>query len=235
MPVLAVLIYEWQGLHEPFSLRRFLPLLFGGGLVLSAYFGALWSEVAWISTPVLFGFLLIFFFVEGLLRYRPGLSVLEDISRRFLGVVYCALPLGLLLEIRHAEQGGQLICFLLLTVWVTDAGAYFVGRQWGKRKLSPHISPGKTLAGFWGGVGLAGITGGGMAYGFSLPFGWLEAFFLCSVLSVVGQVGDLAESLLKREAGVKDSGRLIPGHGGMLDRLDSLLFAVPVFYVFLLA
>ena len=261
IPVSALLIYEWQRLQEPFSLRRFLPLLFGVLIVLLARLPVTvnillpenvlptmnlstvgmqtanlvqqWPQATWFPESILYNLLLLFFFVEGLLNYRPNKPVLADVSRRFFGVIYCAVPLALLLEIRVAENGRLLVCFLLLTIWATDAGAYFMGRSWGKRKLAPNISPGKTRAGFFGGVLFASITGGSMAYGFSLPFGWIEAIFIAGILSIAGQVGDLAESLLKREAGIKDSGKLIPGHGGMLDRLDSLLFASPVFYLFL--
>lgn len=249
IPVSALLVYEWHRLREPFALHRFLPLLFGVLVVLLArvpesivplstvvradYLMQPWPKVTWMPESILYSFLLMFFFVEGLWRYRPDVPVLEDVSRRFFGVIYCTVPLALLLEIRAAENGEWLVCFLLLTIWATDIGAYFIGRHWGKRKLAPRISPGKTRAGFLGGVGFACVTGAGIAYRFSLPFGWIEAIFLGGILSVVAQVGDLAESLLKREAGVKDSGHLIPGHGGMLDRLDSLLFATPVFYLFL--
>ena len=186
-----------------------------------------------VPTSLLFSFLLLFFFTEGLLRFRPNTAIVEEVGKRFFGVLYCALPMALLVEIRGFEKGGLLICFLLLTIWATDVGAFFVGRRWGKHKLAPLISPGKTFAGFWGGLLAATLTSGGMAYTVSLPFGWVEGFLFGGILSIIGQVGDLAESLLKREACVKDSSQLIPGHGGLLDRLDSLLFAIPAFYLLL--
>ncbi|MBF0161447.1 MAG: phosphatidate cytidylyltransferase [Magnetococcales bacterium] len=245
VPVAALLVHEWHRLREPplgreDSLRRFLPLLFGVLLILVS--GV--PKVGWLaalpSLPLSLScmLLLLFFFAEGVWHYQPGRSALEDICRRYFGVLYCALPLALLLDVRQGVQGGVLICFLLLIIWATDVGAFFAGRRWGERKLAPLISPGKTLAGFWGGVVLASLTGGILSFLLSLfeqpfPYDWPAATLLGAVLSVVGQVGDLAESLLKREAGVKDSGHLIPGHGGMLDRLDSLLFAAPVYYLFL--
>ncbi|MBF0582663.1 MAG: phosphatidate cytidylyltransferase [Magnetococcales bacterium] len=243
VPVATVLIYEWYRMREPFVWRRFVPLTFGVWSVLWAGMPGMGPAVQ-TATPgmvpvgglpvfVVCTLLLLVFFAEGLLRHRPGMTVLDDVGWRFLGVLYCALPLVLLLEVHRAERGGWLICFLLLTIWATDVGAYFVGRRWGSRKLAPHISPGKTVAGFWGGMALASVVGGVMAHVVSLPYSWGEAILLAALLSVVGQLGDLAESLLKREAGVKDSGQLIPGHGGMLDRLDSLLFATPVYYLFL--
>lgn len=243
VPVATLLIYEWYRLREPFVLRRFLPLLLGVWSVLLVWMPTMEVTVQTVTSvarqetrvpiEVVFSLLLLFFFAEGLVRYRPGVSVLDDMTRRLFGVLYCTLPLVLLLEVRHAAQGGWLISFLLLTIWATDVGAFFAGRRWGCRKLAPHISPGKTYAGFWGGMVLASLVGGGLAYSVSLPYGWLEATLLGGLLSVVGQMGDLAESLIKREAGVKDSGQLIPGHGGLLDRLDSLLFAAPVYYLFL--
>lgn len=250
MPVSALLVYEWQKLKEPFSFARFLPLLLGVWAIVVAQIPESvlfslnagdptahpipsWPGTPWLPSSTLFTLLLVFFFVEGMIRYRPDRPVVEEVGRRFLGVVYCALPLTLLLEIRVAEHGRWLVCFLFLTIWATDIGAYFVGRRWGKHKLAPQISPGKTLEGFWGGIVFASAMGGGLTYGFPLPFGGLEATLLGGALAVVGQAGDLAESLLKREAGVKDSSQLIPGHGGFLDRLDSLLFAAPAFHLFL--
>ena len=240
IPVAIVLIYEWHRLWEPplqtnRSLGRFLPLLFGVLLILASGMpdGGTLAAFPKLPTSLSCSLLLLIFFAEGVWYYRSGVSTLEEIYRRFFGVLYCALPLILLVKVRQGEQGELLICFLLLTIWATDVGAFFAGRRWGKRKLAPHISPGKTFAGFWGGVVLASLTSGGVAYGLSLPHDWLTAILLGAVLSVVGQLGDLAESMLKREAGVKDSSRFIPGHGGVLDRLDSLLFATPVYYLFL--
>lgn len=229
IPTAALLVYEWQRLFEPFSWQRFLPLLFAVSLLLWAHR----PDHGGVPISLLCSFLLLFFFTEGLLRFRPNGSIVEDVGKRFFGVFYCALPLALLVEIRGFEKGGELICFLLLTIWATDIGAFFMGRRWGKRKLAPLISPGKTYAGFWGGILSATLTGGSVALVVSLPFGWVEGFLFGGILSIVGQVGDLAESLLKREAGVKDAGQWIPGHGGFLDRLDSLLFAIPAFYLLL--
>lgn len=250
--VVALLIREWHGLREPFSWRRFLPLLLGVWVIVAGHMpgafpgsiellggggeegGAWYPDAFRVSGAVVYVFLLLGFFVEGLWVYRPGRPVFQEISGRFFGVVYCAVPPALLVDIRGFERGGILLLFLMLTIWATDVGAYFVGRAWGRRKLAPSISPGKTWAGFWGGIVFACAVGFGMAWVVALPFDGERAVLFSGLLSVVGQVGDLAESLVKREAGVKDSGRLIPGHGGLLDRLDSLLFAAPVFYVLLM-
>lgn len=228
LPVSAILIYEWHVLGEPFSFSRYWPLLASVWCLLLAGI----SNNS-ISFALLISLFLLLFFVEGLIKFRPGQKVLDDVGRRFFGMIYCALPLALMLEIRNVEKGGFLLCFLLLVIWGTDVGAYFVGRTFGKRKLAPDISPGKTRAGFVGGVIVACITGVVVSRFFSLDFNYFEVVFLSLLLSMVGQVGDLAESLLKRESGVKDSGNLIPGHGGLLDRLDSLLFAAPILHAFL--
>ncbi|HIJ84512.1 MAG TPA: phosphatidate cytidylyltransferase, partial [Magnetococcales bacterium] len=119
----------------------------------------------------------------------------------------------------------------LFVLWASDSGALFTGKWMGQRKFAVHISPSKTVAGFVGGLVFGGLVAVLTAMGFSLSWGVIQSLGIGLILSLAGQLGDLAESMLKREAGVKDSGRLIPGHGGFLDRLDSLLFAVPVFYL----
>jgi len=135
-------------------------------------------------------------------------------------------------------SGGLLLLLPLFTTWASDIGAYAVGRTFGRHKLIPSVSPGKTVEGAIGGV-LASMLVAWLYVAFALapathlgftwrPFG---ALFFGALVSVAAQLGDLAESLLKREAGVKDSSTLIPGHGGVLDRCDSLLFVLPVSYI----
>jgi phosphatidate cytidylyltransferase len=129
-----------------------------------------------------------------------------------------------------------LLLLPLLLTWASDIGAYFVGRAFGKRKLMPSVSPGKTVAGAVGGL-LATMLVGWLYARFVLTPSTQLAFVRGGILvfailvSIAAQIGDLAESLLKREAGVKDSSHIIPGHGGILDRFDSLLFVLPVAYV----
>ena len=130
----------------------------------------------------------------------------------------------------HYLYGGEVLLYLLSLVWIADIGAYFSGRQFGKHKLAPAISPGKTWEGLVGGMvaNLMWILGV-----YQISSGWglgLWPFILIGVAtSLISVVGDLFESILKREAGVKDSGKLLPGHGGMLDRIDSVIAASPVF------
>ena len=128
--------------------------------------------------------------------------------------------------------------FLLAQVvtWLTDTGAYLVGRRWGRHRLAPAISPGKTIEGTLGGLAAGAVAAWLCAVAFALPLPALAAPVVGALLSAVGQLGDLAESLLKRQVGVKDSGGLVPGHGGILDRVDSLLVvAVATYYLALLA
>jgi phosphatidate cytidylyltransferase len=152
-------------------------------------------------------------------------------SALLLGIIYIfgAWKTGILLH----DMNPNWLMFGLLVNWVGDTGAYYVGRKFGRHKLAPSVSPGKS----WEGAAASVVTGVafGMIYlpltikGVSLPLAGLLAL----AANVAGQVGDLAESAIKRGAGVKDSGTLLPGHGGVLDRVDSTLFALPVLYSFL--
>lgn len=144
------------------------------------------------------------------------------------GALYVGVPACALVWLRAEVPGGmQHLIWLLAVIWATDICAYLVGRTVGGPKLAPNISPGKTWSGLLGGVAGATLLGGVVAHALGAGY-WLAAAVGGS-LAVVGQVGDLFESALKRQAGVKDSGHLIPGHGGLLDRIDGLVFAAPVF------
>jgi phosphatidate cytidylyltransferase len=144
-----------------------------------------------------------------------------------LGVVYVGLPALCLIWLRAApEVGLSALLWLLVVVWTTDTAAYFAGRAIGGPRLAPRISPGKTWSGLCGGVLGAALTGALTAWLLGSER-LLQAAGLGAVLAIVAQLGDLAESALKRAARVKDSGSLIPGHGGLLDRVDGLWFAAP--------
>ncbi len=140
-------------------------------------------------------------------------------------------PAGAPLAVLGGERGWILL--LLLGVWAYDTGAYFVGRRFGRRKFLVHISPSKTYAGLVGGLVACTVVVTAIATGLGEPP--LIGLLLGPLLAGAAQAGDLAESLIKRAAGKKDSGRLIPGHGGILDRVDSFLFAAPVVTLFVLA
>ena len=137
------------------------------------------------------------------------------------GFIYALLPALALLWIRERDASGLfLLLWVFIVTWSTDIGAYFVGRAIGRRKLAPAISPGKTVAGFWGGVAVAALLGGAWVVLTELG---PALFVLAPLLAMAAQAGDLFESWMKRRAGVKDSGAWLPGHGGVLDRLDGLV------------
>ena len=137
------------------------------------------------------------------------------------GFGYALIPALSLLWIRERDSHGlELLVWVFLVTWSTDIGAYFVGRRFGRRKLAPSISPGKTVEGLCGGIVAATLVGGAwvLATGLGRPL-----LALAPILAIAAQAGDLFESRLKRRAGVKDSGRTLPGHGGVLDRVDGLV------------
>lgn len=202
--------------------------------------------------------LVVLFLVPGLAPWLLGLAVLwwglatwlvltYPGSARLWSSIACKLLVGLLVLLPAWEglwllkqwpsgQGNWLILAVMVVVWVADIGAYFSGRAFGKRKLAPAVSPGKSWAGLYGGLGIALavtlITG--------LVRGWsgmhvLGALLTVALVVLISVVGDLTESMFKRQAGIKDSSQLLPGHGGVLDRIDSLTAAVPVFAVVLWA
>jgi len=166
---------------------------------------------------------------------------------------YVALPLGFLVQLREQWSGAFLLLYLLLLVWAGDIFAYFVGRTLGRHLMSPLISPKKTWEGALASL-LASLVVGMLLYNYALPISTAllnahliekrDGFFalqkpplwptllLSGAINIAAQLGDLVESLIKRGAGVKDSGTLLPGHGGMLDRIDALLFAAPVLWYY---
>ena len=168
-----------------------------------------------------------------LLGRSPLEQSLRDGAMTLFGVLYLGLTLGMLSMTRLLPQGEWLIFFLLLVTWASDTGAYYVGTLYGRHRLAPTISPKKTVEGLVGGL-IAAIIAGYIARWWFLPeLSGLDCLILATLLTIAGLWGDLAESAMKRTVGMKDSGGILPGHGGMLDRLDSLLFATPVFYYYI--
>ena len=164
---------------------------------------------------------------------------LGSVATTVTGVLYTGGMLSFAYALRYhpyavgAAAGAAVLLFPLVITWITDTGAFFVGRAFGRRKLMPSVSPGKSVEGAIGGLLFAMLAALLYERYVMIPIARL-AFYPGAVLlfgalvSIAGQIGDLAESLIKREAGVKDSSRIIPGHGGVLDRVDSLLFTIPV-------
>jgi phosphatidate cytidylyltransferase len=227
-----------------------VPIITGGTLVVLACF-AMWRADNGLVDPVpnvVHLALMAGLIVAGataIARGRPGPSSLADAAATIFGAVYLGLPLGALAWTRFGKlviepasgvfagvmDGRVVLLLLLVVIVVSDSAQYYTGRAFGRRPLAPTISPKKTVEGAIGGVAfgtLATVIGG--RYVFGAPLWILTLLGMAIVL--LGIVGDLFESLLKRSAGVKDSSNLIPGHGGVLDRIDSWLFAAPVYYVF---
>ncbi len=173
----------------------------------------------------------------GLLCYQvgfapPGNRHLSMFILLF-GILYIGYTLGHFLLLRNQQDGGLLVLFVLLVTWASDAAAYYVGKTWGARPLAPRLSPNKTVEGFLGGMVVAPVIAW-IGHLMFLPVVTpIDCLILGILFTILGLLGDLSESALKRQAGVKDSGALIPGHGGMLDRVDSLLLNAPVFYYYM--
>ncbi len=180
--------------------------------------------------------LLINFLLAGMLSlftFGQDTRVLDIVQKQIQGVLYIPLLLSLLILIRQEANGFQWIFTLVLTVFAGDTLAFYTGTYLGRHKLCPSISPGKTIEGSLGGVGANILAAVIMKPFFPPAVGWGMLLLYCLLSGAAAQMGDLFESQLKRVSGIKDSGGLLPGHGGMLDRIDALLFASPVAYLLL--
>jgi phosphatidate cytidylyltransferase len=174
--------------------------------------------------------------------FRPVDQMLADASTAIFGLFYAGFTLTALPALIEETNGPSLVAFLLCVVWAGDIAALYTGRAWGRHKLAPGLSPNKTWEGTLGSVaGSLLVTGGLLALAHLLSAQWDSVLLsypediwywltLAVVVNIAAQVGDLAESALKRSAGVKDSGTLLPGHGGVLDRIDALLIAAPALW-----
>lgn len=231
-------------MHEFFSMALPAPdrvpaLLMGAGASALWYWGnpRSWSNMdaataAILSNAMSPALLLALVLVPGifyLFRYRDISTVGARFTATLAGSVYVGLVFPLLAALgRDVASGADWIMVCLLIAWFGDTGGYFAGRFWGHRKLYEAVSPKKTWAGAIGGLA-ASVCAVALMKALRLPqLGWSGVLFLGIVGGSVGQLGDLAESLLKRSFGVKDSGAILPGHGGMLDRIDAVLFITPV-------
>ena len=162
----------------------------------------------------------------------PSPAAFTRAATMMFAPLYVGLPLGALVWI-HAHHGAGPTTWLIAVIAVSDSAQYYSGRAFGRRKLAPAVSPAKTVEGAVGGLIVVAIAGGLLAPSLLPEVSPVVAAGLAELLALFGIAGDLFESLLKRSAGVKDSSQLIPGHGGVLDRIDSHLFAAPIFYLFL--
>lgn len=226
----AIGLYEFYAMSLPQGreLEVRLALIGGSALVPLAWgFGPLGLQIG--LTVAVFGFAILLLF-----RFQDLKQVVHDLSLLLLGLLYVPLLLGHLALLHQLPWGREWVFLVLLIVMAGDTGAYFTGVSIGCRKLYPAISPNKSIEGALGGL-VGSLLGALLAkFWFFAALGYFDCVILGLGLGVLGQLGDLFESMLKRSFGVKDSGALIPGHGGILDRLDSLVFAFPPAYYYAL-
>jgi len=230
---LALLPFGWLALWEYLELvartgsapPRWPVYVVGAGV---------WAVAAWFPAqlmPAIIGGALLLF-MSALGRRQGAAGFLPASAAAAFALLYIGVPFAFLLDLFGWYWRGHLVVlYLLLLVWVGDTAAYFVGRALGRNKLAPVLSPGKTVE------GTAASLVATVAVGYWLLPKWFgvgaaHALLLPIIVNVAAQAGDLAESALKRSAGVKDSSTLLPGHGGMLDRIDSLLFAAPALWYY---
>lgn len=225
------------------ALSEFYGMLENKGLRIYRNFGILVGAVIPLSIMLRFELTRgweLFFLAAGLLTLiilqfcrRDNSGAIVDISVTIFGIIYIAWFLSFLIKIRYMEGGLRLIVMLLLIAKGGDIGAYLVGSRFGRTPLLPRISPRKSVEGAAGGLLLSAAAGtaGGMLM--KLPMTFAHLLFVGVSLGILGQLGDLSESLVKRDCRVKDSGNFFPGMGGILDVVDSLIFTAPVFYFYL--
>lgn len=193
-----------------------------------------WNPWVWTSGVFVPFYIMVRFLTA--IFIPDGRTALLSLGRGVCGIFYIGVPLGLLGFLAAMEPVAMLLMFIM--IWANDTGAFLVGSRIGRRRLCERLSPKKSWEGFWGGLILCAIVG--LIYalcwrqGCQHPLRFITYGVLGLVVSVAATLGDLFESMLKRVAGVKDAGRLLPGHGGMLDRIDSLLFVAPVTFVVLI-
>ncbi len=229
--VAMIAVYEFVSVVFGYGAKQRKPEMLAlmalalGNLMLTAY------------RPVLIGAGLvcsfIFIFIYNILHHRHEP---DDVMYQMFALVYIALPLGMLIQMYSFVSGYLFVGLIFIIAVLTDTMAYFVGMKFGKRRLAPTISPKKSVegavGGFAGAIFFSILFGIILSKGFEIHLPWWHYGFVGAIGSIFGQFGDLSASLIKRKFHKKDYGNLIPGHGGILDRIDSVLFVVPVVYCY---
>ena len=222
-------MYEFYKMvyHDHQRLEIALGLVAGFALAVIFYRQAWSVEREWVTVLVA-GTLLIELFLRKDIK-----AALMDGAMLLIGVFYVGWLLGHLILLRNLNEGEYLVFFVFLVTWSCDTCAYYTGKRWGRRALAPRISPNKTIEGAIGGL-IGGLIASLIARWWFLPdLSLQDVIGLGVILGILGQLGDLVESQFKRGAGVKDSSGLLPAHGGILDKVDSLIFTAPAFYLYL--
>lgn len=226
------------GVNRPYIFRIVLDCAAAVWLLYAtAQYGMAISHGIGIFLP----YLLYLLYVVCRSTFLPHQAMLPSLGNSIIGQLYIAVPLALTIRLTlvvdpfssMTQYNGLLLLAIFIFIWVNDTGAYLVGSRWGKRRLAPNISPKKSVEGSIGGLILVLLSAVILRLLLFPELSWLRILLIATVVAVFGTIGDLFESSLKRQAGVKDSGKLIPGHGGILDRIDSLLLAVPAVYLLL--
>lgn len=226
--------WEWTGLMKISSVakRGLYTVVVAAGLA-GSWFVLRDASSNWMALPVLSLFWWLLAIALVLQFPHSATRWSSSTAQAIIGLIVL-VPTWLAVVALHqsGEQGPLLVMYLLSLIWVADSGAYFGGRAWGKHKLAPAVSPGKTWEGVASGAVLSLAYAVGAAQVLALPGNQWPLFVVLSLVTVLFSVlGDLTESMFKRHAGIKDSGTLLPGHGGVLDRIDSVTAAAPVFVV----
>lgn len=236
--ITALLLWEFYGLvkqHTGATPKRLLGSIGGAYLFLATFLYVHGIASGNVFLPYLLFLMYIF---VGELYYKAP-NPLHNWAWTFLGQIYCAGTFSLLNFIVLTGKNGQATTYyplfllaIFVFIWLNDTGAYLVGSVIGKRKLFPRISPKKSWEGFYGGMIVALASSQAFAW-LDPAIGWYQWLGLSAIVVLFGTWGDLMESLLKRTFGIKDSGNLIPGHGGVLDRFDSVLLVIPAAYIYI--
>ncbi len=231
---IAVYIIATVGLYELLRMRGIQLLSVEGILtwialavllIPAAWGNAVYNAVGYTKIEMTFAIILILLIYTVIVKNR---YTFDHAAFSVLAALYVGIGFYYLIETRLS--GIEYVVYALMVIWMTDSGAYFIGRKIGKRKLWPEISPNKTVEGFVGGIVSAIVFACIFQYFYAIASTYVVLIAVTIVASIVGQLGDLVESALKRHYAVKDSGKLLPGHGGILDRFDSLLFVLPLLH-----
>jgi phosphatidate cytidylyltransferase len=221
MAVALLCYYEYNGIAAGYGFGPLSPLGYGAGLLLLVWQGETWPLI----TIVALVSLVIAMRADNLSKTLPRAALM------LIGVVYVFGCWKWAMPLREANH--HWLMYALLLNWVGDSGAYYVGRSFGKHKMAPRVSPKKSWEGAAASMVTSVLVGGAYLFRFIPGTTVAGAIGLTLVANAAGQLGDLAESAIKRGAAVKDSSAILPGHGGFLDRVDSTLFTLPVIYVWI--